>query len=467
MPLFRFAALAVLMLLSSTASAQELGDFELDDSLFEKEFLEEGESSYGEDSSWLDPFTAKLSYQTISQINEHENAAPGGSTTEEPYIENNRLSLLIKYQNAFAPGWLLQGNAHAKVYGRRDYEYRANDNNTETEYRVNELFIQRSFDGHSIKFGRQTLVWGEAEGNSVLDVINTTEIRDLSIINVEDARLNQWLLVWDYYVGRSRVNTFVNLYPEFNPTPDPGSPFYIDLGYDLPELDREEVLLEAGVQWHHSVEGSDLALMAAYLYENQLRYDPPPGFAGDASARENDYLLIGFSANRAIDRLLLKADIAYSHNVIADTVTSVPNPLPAAPPLIQFGEVRKDKLGSTVGFEYGIDADQQIMFLVRAERYLNGHRNLAANETLLNDDLFGSYLMRYSYNLKRGDLVLSSTLQRDLNGGFTLASAGLNYTINDNWSAFTQLTATDAETDNPAYFLDDDVRFEFTVSLTF
>ena len=93
--------------------------------------------------------------------------------------------------------------------------------------------MQRTLGRHSLKFGRQTLVWGETVGNSVLDVINHTEYRDFSIIDIEDARLNQWMLVWDFFNNQSQLSGFLNLYPEFNPSPVEGSPLYFALPINL------------------------------------------------------------------------------------------------------------------------------------------------------------------------------------------------------------------------------------------
>ena len=108
-----------------------------------------------------------------------------------------------------------------KQAGRREplerhCEYKANGNNFDAESRINEFFVQRSFEQHSIRSYRQTVVWGETVGNSVLDVI-TFEFRDFTIIDIEDARLNQWMVVWDYFGEESNWSSFINLYPEFNP----------------------------------------------------------------------------------------------------------------------------------------------------------------------------------------------------------------------------------------------------------
>lgn len=455
----KMIGLLFLLLSASGVIAQEdePNDFELGDDLFDLEFLDAGETAQDQSSAWYVPFTYKLSYQTISQVNEHVSTDfLGNDVDEQPELENNRLSLLAKYQHTFAPGWLLQGNAHAKLYLRQDYEYEANNNNTHTEFRLNELFLQHSFDQHSLKVGNQTVVWGEADGNSVLDVINTTEIRDLSIVNIEDARLNQFFVVWDRFGDRSSLSSFVNLYPKFNPALKPGSPLYQPLLYKRVDLDRDKILLEAGTQYRWTRTGSDIAVMAAYLYENQLRYDPPPSQVGNAIPVENDFWLLGMSANKAIDKLLLVADFSYSNGVFADTFD---------PTAFTTSRYENNLVGTSLGFEYGVSALQQVSFSLRAESYLDQSVD-EAGQQLINDDVFGTYLLRYSYNSNSGDIALSSTLQRDFDGVFLLGSVGLNYVVNDNWSWFSQIVVTDADAGGP-FFLDDDARVELTVNYSF
>ena len=144
-----------------------------DDDLFGSAF---DEDSSANTSSWLDDFTIKISQQFSGQVNNHGvEIAPGLSFPREADLETNRLGANIRYQNAFAPGWLLQASAQIRIYLNDDYQYRAEGDSIDIESRGNELFLQRSFDQHSIKLGRQTVVWGETSGNSVLDVINTTE----------------------------------------------------------------------------------------------------------------------------------------------------------------------------------------------------------------------------------------------------------------------------------------------------
>ena len=213
------------------------GDIIFDDDLFGNVFDEQENS---DTNSWLEGFTVQIRQQFYGQVNNHSvEPIPGFSFPREAAMENNRLGVNIRFQNSFAPGWLIQASGQARAYWKNDYEHEANDDEVDAEYRINEFFLQRSFDQHSIKVGRQTVVWGETVGNSVLDVINNFEFRDLTIIDIEDARLNQWMVVWDYFGEDSNWSSFVNLYPEFNPPIVRGSPFFFEPEFNLTDYQRE------------------------------------------------------------------------------------------------------------------------------------------------------------------------------------------------------------------------------------
>ena len=417
-----------------------------------------------ETPKWLEPFTFKLSQQVFAQVNEHTFTRADGSTeNRSAALENNRFSLLTRYQNPFAPGWLLQASAQAKVYWQGDYEYRANEDRIDTEFRLNELFVQRSTSENSLKIGAQTVVWGENIGNSVLDVINTSEFRDLTIIDIEDARLNQWLLVWDRFFGNSQMSSFLNLYPEFNPPPVRGSPFFFEPAFNLTDYRRDKALFEIGSQLRWSFAGSDVSIMGAYLYENQLFYSAPPSGVGDALSEANDYLLLGVSANRAIGMLLLNLDVAYSYDILATTLITPTDPN-AAPYL---ANKAMNKLGATLGFEYAINNDQSIMLGVAAEGILSPDSHLANNETVLGDEVSGNALLRYSNNMRNGDLQLAVTIQSALDAASVLGSVSLNYTLSNNLAVMGQVIATSAKKDSALAVLDEDLRMGITMSWTF
>ena len=435
-------------------------DFNFDDSAI---FANAFDESITNTDSWLDDFTVKISQQFFGQVNNHQiEIAPDFSISKPAELENNRLGLNVRYQNPFAAGWLLQASGHARAYWVEDYEYKANDDRVDTEYRINEFFLQRSFDQYSIKIGRQTVVWGETEGNSVLDVINTTEFRDLTVIDIEDARLNQWMVVLDYYGEDSNISSFLNLYPEFNPAPVRGSPFFFEPTYNLTDYDRDKPLFEVGTQWRKTFERSDIAFMAAYLYENQLRYEDPVSGVGDSIAKKNDFLMLGFSANRAIGKLLLKFDLAFNKGVQANTFI-----IPGSGSISTALDIEKDEIGTSFGFEYGIDNDQNVSVGILARKLLDANDDLLPGQEVYNDGFFGNWLLRYSNNLRNGDLIISLTMQGDIEADSLLASLDFNYIINDNWAVLGQLTSIMADDVSPLLPFDEDVRLGATITYSF
>jgi hypothetical protein len=443
------------------------------DNLFDNAFDSDALFS---DSNTAPHFRFRLSHQLSVHINRHKTQAPDGSHNQRSRgLENNRVGLNVRYQNPFASGWLLQGSAQIRAWLPGDYEYSApgqygNPERDDAEWRLNELFVQRSGSRHSFSFGRQTIVWGETVGNSVLDVINTTEYRDLSIIDIEDARLNQWLLIWDMFGDKGNWSSFVNLYPEFDPVPVTGSPLFpravsiagqpLRLGYHH----RSKALFEAGTRWNRSFTGSDIAVMAAWLYENPLRYTLPllaPGSlnsnasaANRAVSNINNYALLGLSANRAIGRLLLTLDAAWSQGILSDSVNNLELPGGGSVPVPGFE--KRDRLGLSAGMEYAITPTQQISLSVAAQQDQGRQK-----------DARGNILLRYSNNLRNDELTLSATMQSQLDAEAVLLFLAANYRISDDWQVSSQLVLTRADAQNPLYFLHQDVRAGVTITWNF
>ncbi|MCY4356839.1 MAG: hypothetical protein OXD01_04880 [Gammaproteobacteria bacterium] len=443
------------------ASYDPDAEFSFDDDIFAVAFDEESTA----EKSWFDDFTIRISQQISGQVNSHRiDFGALGSLSKPTTVENNRVQINIRYQNAFAPGWLLQGTGWYRLYWDQDYMAGNTEIDSHTESQINDLFLQYSSGAHSFRFGNQTVVWGEMIGNSVLDVINHIEFRDFTIIDIEDARLNQPMLIWDYYGSdNSSFSSFINLYPEFNPAPVRGSPLFFDTGINLPDYNRSgKVLLEAGTQWKKSFAGSDIGLMVAYLYENQLRYDPPDSGSVDARPAINDFLLLGFSANRAIGRLLLNFDLAFSHNILANSF-AFPGTSTLAAPV----NLRKDQIGTSFGLEYSIDNEQDLSVGIQAQKILDPDAGLPTGQTLVSDEIFGNWLIRYSNNLRNGDLLFSTTLQGDLEGDSFFAALGLDYTLNDNWSLSSQIISITASAPSPLVIFDQDLRIGATLTFSF
>lgn len=407
-------------------------------------------------------FRFRLSHQGVGHINRHGITQPDGSSqTRARGMENNRLGLNVRYQNPFASGWLLQGSAQLRAYLPGDYEYN-NPARRDWEARLNELFIQRSGERNSFSFGRQTIVWGETIGISVLDVVNTTEYRDLTIIDIEDARLNQWLMVWDHFGPYGNWSSFINLYPEFNPPPIAGGPLFPGAPFRLGSYHRDREIFEVGTRWSRSYTGSDVAIMAARLYENPLRYTPPVDGSNRADININDYTLVGLSVNRAIGRLLLTLDLAYNKGVLVDVLAPVATQ--DGPPVMLPGLQSRNQMGFSAGFEYGITPTQQLSVGVQRKQ-VTGRSDSVAQ--LMQDGSEGVALLRYSNNLRNDELTLSGTVQSQLDGKAMLVNLAADYRLSDAWQLGGQLIVTRADENAALYFLDGDVRIGINLSWNF
>lgn len=180
------------------------------------------------------------------------------------------------------------------------------------------------------------------------------------------------------------------------------------------------------------------------------------GMAGGIGAVStiNDYNLLGVSANRALGRLLLTLDVAFSQGILSDSVNNLELPAGGSMPVPGFE--RRNRLGLSAGLEYGISPTQQISLSASAQRDQGGQQ-----------DARGNVLMRYSNNLRNDDLVLSATVQSQLDGEAVLMFLGADYRLNDEWEVNGQLVLTRVGTQSPLYFLDEDVRAGITLIWNF
>ncbi len=240
-----------------------------------------------------------------------------------------------------------------------------------------------------------------------------------------------------------------------------GSPFFFEPAFNLTDLRRDKPLFEAGSKLRWSFTGSDVSVMAAYLYENQLRYSAPPSGVGDAVAQENDFLLLGASANRAIGRLLLNLDVAFSHGVLADVLHT------AADGTTTARTRAVDQLAGTAGLEYAIDNEQSLIVGVSAQTVLRQSEVLSAGERLTGNEVSGNALLRYANSMRNGDLLLAVTLQSALDAGSVLGSVALTYTLSNHLTLLTQVIATRADVDAAFATLDEDVRAGLTLTWAF
>jgi hypothetical protein len=70
-----------------------------------------------------------------------------------------------------------------------------------TEFENRELFLQWSHGPLRVRAGKQQLVWGEADGIKVLDVLNPQDFREYILPNFSESRIPLWSLDFDIELG--------------------------------------------------------------------------------------------------------------------------------------------------------------------------------------------------------------------------------------------------------------------------
>lgn len=182
--------------------------------------------------------------------------------------------------------------------------------------------------------GKQQVVWGEADGIKLLDIINPQDLREINLDNFEDSRIPTWMINTEFYLPIFEESSLqVVLIPDmtFDLTPGNNTEFSRALATPEPtedgdtndaitsfiEPDRPSGEWEAGIRWNLFVEGWDLS----FIWFNHY-HDLPVRF-GDVNEetgliesvpkyqRNNLY---GITASSAFGDWVIRSELAYQSN---------------------------------------------------------------------------------------------------------------------------------------------------------
>ncbi|MDX1456296.1 MAG: DUF1302 family protein [Marinobacter sp.] len=90
--------------------------------------------------------------------------------------------------------------------GRPDQPFRARNTrvyhaNSRTDLELRELYLDQYFGAAFLRLGKQQIVWGQADGLRVLDVINPLTYKEFILPDLEDRRIPLWAAQLDVPVG--------------------------------------------------------------------------------------------------------------------------------------------------------------------------------------------------------------------------------------------------------------------------
>jgi len=113
------------------------------------------------------------------------------SSYKSPW-QQNEWQLDIEYNDAIDTG-ILSGDIMAIARGRFDSPQALEDESGNT-LRIRELYWQTYTDNSFWRVGKQQVVWGEADGLKLLDVINPQDFREFILDDFDDSRIPIWMM---------------------------------------------------------------------------------------------------------------------------------------------------------------------------------------------------------------------------------------------------------------------------------
>lgn len=201
--------------------------------------------------------------------------------------------------------------------------------NDTTELELRELYLDMDFDNASLRLGKQQIVWGQADGLKLLDVVNPQDFRRFILDDFDDSRIPLWMLNLEVFLGFGDLQLLWIPDTSMHNLPAAGAIFEItapfaNLTNSMPPnmpvragaIDRPDNIIkdsDVGLRLSMFVDGWDITLNYLYHFDD---------FPVTNIQIENGGLLllssferthtIGASASNAFGDFIARIEIAYN-----------------------------------------------------------------------------------------------------------------------------------------------------------
>lgn len=226
---------------------------------------------------------------------------------------------------------------------------------------LRELYVEGRAGPAWLRLGKQQVVWGQADGLKVLDVINPQTFREFILADFEDSRIPLWMANLEVPVGPTTLQLLWIPDPTAHDIPQPDAAF----AFTAPRLVGPRAPAGVDVRLRaadrpDAFRGSDLGAQLAWrpgnwdLTANYLwHYDDVPvlrrslAFPGGTPTVtvQPEYErahVVGATASNTFGELTLRLEAAYT----------VPRYQPSADPRDRDGVVRSDDFSAVVGLDW-------------------------------------------------------------------------------------------------------------------
>ncbi len=235
----------------------------------------------------------------------------------------------------------------------------------EPEIGMREAYLDLYFPSMDIRVGTQAIVWGEAEGAFITDIVSPQDLRSFILADFTEVRMGVPAVKADYYAGPL---TFEAVWlPRFVPTdqPETDSIWSTDQmkmmsNPELPSDDIENSELFGKVSYFGSAFNGEL--MAGYAWddnpvlEGDLDLTSSPPNTDDLSALHERYTVVGGSFSTTIGSVVLRSEAAA---YLDKAFTGLANP---ETPSATFATSEHHQLHGLAGLDwslFGVDMSSQ------------------------------------------------------------------------------------------------------------
>jgi hypothetical protein len=297
---------------------------------------------------------------------------------------------------------------------------------------LREFYLDTYVGDSSLRLGKQQIVWGQADGLRVLDVVNPLDFREFILPAFEDRRIPLWTINFEKPVSDD-WNLQLLWIPDqtYNVIPETGSSFAFMSGKFLPSglsdgpvtvapLEKPDRFFrdaDIGARLTAFLGGWDLTLNYLYHYHDQAvlyRQKDESGFIIRPKYERTH--LMGSSFSNAFGDLTLRGEVGYSTNRYFVTDD----------PLDSDGVYEAGELSYVIGLDYTHDADLlvsgQLFQSIPADHASGSRRDRVENQL--------TFLVRKDF--KNDTLTLEMLAVHGVNEGDGVVQLDINYQLTTN-----------------------------------
>ena len=296
---------------------------------------------------------------------------------------------------------------------------------------LRELYLDSYAGDVFLRLGKQQIVWGEADGLRVLDIVNPFNFREFILPEFEDYRIPLWTAQLEVPVGPATAQFIWIPDHTYDDVPEPGATYAFTSSRQVPrppaalvgagpvlfdDPDRPDDIIaddDYGVRLTAFLGGWDLSLNYLYNYQDQAVFfrEALPGGGVVFRPRYERTHVAGGTFTNAFGDVTLRGEAAYATDRFFIT-----NDAADADGVFETGE-----FGSVLGLDYQYDAD----LLVSGQFFQSTIEDPPAGATRDRVDMQVTLLVEQEF--LNDTVTASGLLIQSINDGDGVFQADLEY----------------------------------------